>query len=410
MTSVRLETIEQIFRAEYGRAVAALVRRCGSIDEAEEVVQEAFAEAVQRWPTAGLPASPAGWIITTARNRAIDRHRREASREERHAQTEWLEPQDSDEDAAVRDDQLRLMFTCCHPALARSAQVALTLRLIGGLTTPEIAHAFLVPEATLAQRIVRAKNKIRDAGIPYRIPDEDELPARLDAVLAVIYLIFNEGYKASSGPNLTRESLSREAIRLGRLTVELMPEPEAFGLLALMLFTEARRAARVNEDGEIVLLAAQDRSRWDRKAIEEGLLIVERCFSAGKIGPYQLQAAINAVHMQAKDVRDTDWARIVELYDHLLALTPNPVVALNKAVAVAEVQGPQAALELVEACALEQFYLFHAIRADLLDRCGRDADALAAYDIAIAKAENEVECALLKRKRAAVLDRSVKER
>ncbi len=402
MSEITREIIEQIFRQEYGRAVAALVRRCGNIDEAEEMVQEAFAEAVQRWPTAGLPQSPAGWIITTARNRAIDRHRREASRAERHLRAEWMEPQSNDEDTDMRDDQLRLIFTCCHPALAMSARVALTLRLIGGLSTTEIARAFLVPETTMAQRIVRAKGKIRDAGIPYRIPQERDLAARIGSVLAVIYLIFNEGYKATSGPALVREPLASEAIRLGRVLAQLMPEPEVFGLLALMLLTEARRPARVGARGELVLLADQNRARWDRAMIAEGLTIVAQCFQRGELGPYQIQAAINAVHMRAEDIRDTDWRQIVELYDHLLAMSPSPVVALNRAVAVAELQGPAAGLELVEACNLEQFYLYHAIRADLLQRCGRTADAALAYDAAIARTDNAVERDLLTHKRQAL--------
>jgi len=410
----RAVTVEAVFRREYGRCVATLIRFLGDIDAAEEAVQEAFTVAAARWPSEGEPPNPGAWIVTTARNRAIDRLRRESIRDERHAQAHLLygaaaqapghNPMAQEE--TVPDDQLRLIFTCCHPALNQPAQVALTLRLLGGLETPEIARAFFVPEATMAQRIVRAKRKIRDTRLPYRVPGKAELPARLQPVLSVVYLIFNEGYAATTD-SLMRLDLCAEAIRLARLLAELMPdEPEAQGLLALLLLVHARSAARVRADGSLVRLAEQDRQLWDRSLIAEGQAIVRACVQRGRPGPYQIQAAINAVHSVAPSIDSTDWHAILTLYDQLYALTPTPVVALNRAVALAEVRGPAAGLSAVDelrSSGLDGYYLLHASRANLLRRLGRTTEAAEAYATARSLTANPVEQAFLDTERATLV-------
>jgi len=389
---VEAAQIGRIFREESGRSVATLIRIFGDIDIAEDAVQEAFAVALRKWPFDGLPPNPGGWITTTARNRAIERLRREVRGRELLSEVATLSPGNDDpgmpkEVGPVQDDRLRLIFTCCHPALSAEAQVALTLRLLCGMTTDEVARAFLVAEPTMAQRLVRAKRKIKAARIPYRVPEDHELSGRLRPVLAVVYLVYNAGLTGPGEPGLCSE-----AIRLARILSTLMPdEPEAAGLLALLLLTESRRALRTRPDGSLVVLGEQDRTRWDRVLIEEGQAIVRRCLRRNQPGPYQLQAAINAVHADAPTVEQTDWWQIIALYDQLLAVAPTPVVALNRAIAIGEVRGPAAALALVDDLDLDNYYPFHATRADLLRRLGRHAEAAAAYERAAAMAPTNAE-------------------
>jgi len=399
--------VDSVYRSESRRVFATLVRLLGDFDAAEEALHEAFRAALEQWPRDGVPDNPRAWLVSAGRFKAIDRIRRDSRVDALDDEAaENIPAPDAVQNEDIEDDRLRLIFTCCHPALAPDAQVALTLREVCGLTTEEIARAFLSAAPTLAQRIVRAKNKIRDAKIPYRVPPPEELPQRLDSVLRVIYLVFNEGYAASSGATLTRHDLSGEAIRLARLVVELLPEPEAMGLLALMLLHESRRAARTDGYGDLVLLEDQDRSAWNRDMIREGIALVERALATRRVGPYALQAAISAVHAGAAKAAATDWAQIVGLYDLLLRLEASPVVELNRAVAVAMRDGPAAGLALVEALLergeLENYRLAHAAHADLCRRLGRNSEARAAYRRALELTRQAPERRFLERRLAAL--------
>jgi RNA polymerase sigma-70 factor, ECF subfamily len=392
--------VERVFREEYGRLIASLVRRFGDLDVAEEAAGEALVAALEKWPGSGVPANPGGWLTITAGNRAIDRIRREKRRDAKH-QAALMQHDDTPHrpTGPVEDDRLRLVFTCCHPALEPRARIALTLRLLGGLTVAEIARAFLVPETTMAQRITRAKKKIAAANVPYRVPRAADLPARLDAVLAVLFLIFNEGYLATGDGDPVRADLTGEAVRLTRVLRRLLPqEPEVAGLLGLLVLTEARRAARVRS-GQLVPLGEQDRAGWDGALIAEGHDLVRECLAINRPGRYQLLAAINAVHTDARTAPETDWSQVVALYDQLTRLDPSPVVALNRAVAVAELDGPEVALALIDRLPLAGYHAWHAARADLLRRLGRSAEARQAYDTAIEATQNRAERAYLSRKR-----------
>jgi RNA polymerase sigma-70 factor, ECF subfamily len=391
--------VERVFREEYGRLIASLVRRFGDIDVAEDAAGEALVAALEKWPESGVPPNPGGWLTTTAGNRAIDRIRREKQRDAKH-QAALMQYDDSPHEplGPVEDDRLRLLFTCCHPALAPEARIALTLRLLGGLTVAEIARGFLVPETTMAQRITRAKKKIAAAKVPYRVPEAVDLPERLGGVLAVLFLVFNEGYLATGDGDPVRAELTAEAVRLTRILRRLLPEePEVTGLLGLQVLIEARREARVR-DGQLVPLAEQDRAGWDRALIAEGHALVRECLAINRPGRYQILAAINAVHTDAPTASDTDWSQIVALYDQLTRIDPSPIVALNRAVAVAEVDGPEVALALVDRLPLTGYHAWHAARAELLRRLGRSAEAKEAYDAAITATENSAECAYLRRK------------
>jgi RNA polymerase sigma-70 factor, ECF subfamily len=392
--------VERIFREEYGRLIASLVRRFGDVDVAEEAAGEALVAALEKWPEGGVPPNPGAWFTTTAGNRAIDRLRREKQRDAKYQAAMMMYDDTPHEPTGpVDDDRLRLIFTCCHPALAPEARIALTLRLLGGLTVAEIAEAFLVPETTMAQRITRAKKKIAATKIPYRVPESNELGDRLGTVLAVLFLVFNEGYLAAGEGTPVRVELTGEAIRLAQILHQLMPdEPEVTGLLALMLLTEARREARVRQ-GELVPLGEQDRGGWDRALVADGHDLVRECLAINRPGRYQTLAAINAVHTDAPTAAATDWSQVVMLYDQLARIDPSPIVALNRAVAVAELDGPEVALAIVDRLPLTTYHAWHATRADLLRRLGRSDEARAAYQAAIAATQNSAECAYLARKR-----------